>query len=121
MTTQLYTALINNIKDTVLNQELNTMSVEHQRAITNVITKCDLVIQLRNQLIIENQYLIKKAIKIKFHTKNRQKKDELFSIGIDGLMLAIDKYNLNKGLSFSSYAISKIIFHFIDIFFWFIW
>ena len=36
-------------------------------------------------------------------------------------MLAIDKYNPNKGLSFSSYAISKIIFHFIDIFFWFIW
>ena len=63
MTTQLYTAIINNIKDTVLNQELNTMSVEHQRAITNVITKCDLVIQLRNQLIIENKYLIKKAIK----------------------------------------------------------
>ena len=63
----------------------------------------------------------KKTIKIKFHTKNRQKKDELFSIGIDGLMLAIDKYNPNKGLSFSSYAISKIIFHFIDIFFWFIW
>ena len=67
------------------------MSVEHQRAITNVITKCDLVIQLRNQLIIENKYLIKKAIKIKFHTKNRQKKDELFFFFLNGLMLAIDK------------------------------
>ena len=78
MTTQLYTAIINNIKDTVLNQELSTMSVEHQRAITNVITKCDLVIQLRNQLIIENKYLIKKAIKIKFHTKIGKKKMNFF-------------------------------------------
>ena len=84
------------------------MSVEHQRAITNVITKCDLVIQLRNQLIIENQYLIKKAIKIKFHTKNRQKKDELFSIGIDGLMLAIDllEYNVNIRLLTDKLVIS---------------
>ena len=31
-------------------------------------------------------------------------------------MLAIDKYNPNKGLSFSSYAISKIIAFYIVIF-----
>ena len=57
----------------------------------------------RDKIIYHNLRLICFEIKKKFSTVKYDKED-LFSIGTIGLMKAVDTFDINKGIKFSSYA-----------------
>lgn len=57
----------------------------------------------RNKLIVHNIKLIVHLIKTKFHTVSYDKK-ELVSVGMIGLIKAVDTYDIEKNIPFSSYA-----------------
>ena len=60
----------------------------------------------RNKIIIHNLRLVIKTA-IKYINPNIQL-DDLISIGIIGLIKAVDTFNINKGNEFSTYAIKCI-------------
>lgn len=60
----------------------------------------------RNELIISNMNLVHYRLKTKF--KNLYDKEDFFQIGIEGLIKAVDNYDLKKENSFATYAITCI-------------
>lgn len=61
----------------------------------------------RDRLITENVGLIYMVLK-RFQNRGSEQED-LFQIGVIGLMKAIDKFDLSRELSFSTYAVPMII------------
>ncbi len=61
----------------------------------------------RDRLITENVGLIYMVLK-RFQNRGPEQED-LFQIGVIGLMKAIDKFDLSRELSFSTYAVPMII------------
>lgn len=65
--------------------------------------------KLRNQLIVEYLPLVKKiAYKMSEKLYWKVQPDELESFGVDGLLRAIDAYDLTRGIKFESYASQRI-------------
>lgn len=94
---------------------MNQMKVNNSKL--NLVSKEDLVIMLReakngnidarNQAITCNLGLVKYRVNIRFSFSQFDKED-LFSIGVIGLIKAVDSYDFNKGANFSTYAIKCI-------------
>ncbi len=63
--------------------------------------------KIRDALITENVGLIYMVLK-RFSNRNMEQED-LFQIGVIGLIKAIDKFDLSRDLSFSTYAVPMII------------
>lgn len=63
--------------------------------------------EVRDTLITENVGLIYMVLK-RFQNRGMEQED-LFQIGVIGLMKAIDKFDLSRELSFSTYAVPMII------------
>jgi RNA polymerase sigma factor for flagellar operon FliA len=66
-------------------------------------------IKLRNQLILEHMDLVKSiafSVKSKYHLNNDL--EDLTSYGVFGLITAIERYNPDLKIKFSSYASSRI-------------
>ena len=61
----------------------------------------------REQLILDNIPLVWSMV-ARFHYANRDK-EELFQIGMVGLMQAIDRFDVSFGVQFSTYAVPLII------------
>lgn len=61
----------------------------------------------REQLILDNIPLVWSMV-ARFHYANRDK-EELFQIGMVGLMQAIDRFDVSYGVQFSTYAVPLII------------
>lgn len=64
--------------------------------------------QAREQIICHNLRLVTYVIFNNF-LDTKLDKNELFSLGVIGLIKSVDKYDINKNIEFSTYAISKII------------
>ena len=62
---------------------------------------------IRDALVTENIGLIYMVLK-RFHNRGTEQED-LFQIGVIGLIKAIDKFDLSRELSFSTYAVPMII------------
>ena len=63
--------------------------------------------EAREQLILDNIPLVWSMVG-RFHYANRDK-DELFQIGMVGLMQAVDRFDVSYGVQFSTYAVPMII------------
>ncbi len=63
--------------------------------------------EIRDRLVTENIGLIYMVLK-RFSNRNTEQED-LFQIGVIGLLKAIDKFDLTRELSFSTYAVPMII------------
>lgn len=61
----------------------------------------------RDALVTANMGLVYMVLK-RFSDRGQEKED-LFQIGVIGLIKAIDKFDVNRGLSFSTYAVPMII------------
>ncbi|SET38625.1 RNA polymerase sporulation-specific sigma factor [Natronincola peptidivorans] len=60
--------------------------------------------EVRNKIIIHNLKLVS-WVALKYHKKHKTEYDDLFQLGVLGLMKAIEKYDPARGGSFSSYAV----------------
>ena len=74
----------------------------HTNSDTDVIDKTIQIEQARNMLIEHNLRLVAHVVK-RFGEKE-EKNDDLFSIGMIGLIKAIDTFNPNIGAKLSTYA-----------------
>ncbi len=61
----------------------------------------------RDNLVMANMGLV--YMVLKRFTNRGQEQEDLFQIGVIGLMKAIDKFDLSRELSFSTYAVPMII------------
>lgn len=61
----------------------------------------------REQMILDNIPLVWSMV-ARFHYANREK-EELFQIGMLGLMQAVDRFDVNFGVQFSTYAVPVIM------------
>ncbi len=64
-------------------------------------------IHLRNQIIEDNMKLVK-TIAADYATRTKEKKRYLESYGYEGLILAVDEFDPERGCKFSTYATNKI-------------
>lgn len=70
---------------------------------------CKRKLDIRNQLIEEYYPLVKKIAKSLSENINRRiLDDELTSYGVDGLYIAIDRYDAERGIKFESFASLRI-------------
>lgn len=72
-------------------------------------------LEFRNELILHYTSLARYvAVKVATTLPNTVDRDDLTSYAILGLIDAIDKYDLTKGVAFSTYAMTRIKGHIID-------
>lgn len=61
-------------------------------------------LNLRNEIIEHNLLLVRKIISKYRYLPFNLEPDDLFSYGVEGLMIAIDKFDIKKQVKFSTYA-----------------
>lgn len=63
----------------------------------------------RDEMIIEHLLLVQKIARgIKLNNNMSLTRDDLYSVGVIGLMEAVDKYDANKNAAFATYATLRI-------------
>jgi RNA polymerase sporulation-specific sigma factor len=85
--------------------ELPTISEEKKRELLSLAHRGDK--EARDELILGNLRLVLSVIQ-RFNTK-RDTVDDLFQVGCIGLIKAIDNFNLDMNVRFSTYAVPMII------------
>lgn len=68
-----------------------------------ILTYIKIDINARN-VIAEHNFKLSKYVVNLYYKKDLIEKDDLYSIANIGLLKAIDNYDLNKGVKFSTYA-----------------
>jgi len=72
-------------------------------------------IELRNKIIMDNIHIVKKIVnRIYPKYKNYNDYDDLISCGVLGLMDAVDKYDVSRGVKFETYATLRVRGEIID-------
>lgn len=84
---------------------LPKLTSEEQHALMVRITKGDKV--ARQEFAIANMRLVLSVCK-KFHNR-KESMDDIFQVGCVGLMKAIDNFDINLGVRFSTYAVPMIV------------
>lgn len=65
--------------------------------------------EYRDELIVQYLYLVKSVVgRVASQLPNHVKLDDLYSSGVTGLIRAVEKYDLEKGSRFESYAVFLI-------------
>ncbi|MBQ8880236.1 MAG: RNA polymerase sporulation sigma factor SigG [Clostridia bacterium] len=85
--------------------ELKSLTEKEKRELLSLASKGDT--EARSRLIIGNLRLVLSVIS-KFNVKN-ESADDLFQVGCIGLIKAIDNFNLDLDVKFSTYAVPMII------------
>lgn len=85
--------------------ELKSLTEKEKRELLSLASKGDT--EARSRLIMGNLRLVLSVIS-KFNVKN-ESADDLFQVGCIGLIKAIDNFNLDLDVKFSTYAVPMII------------
>lgn len=94
----------NNLIDDKINK--NVLSIEEKTELFQLYKLGDM--NARNQLIVHNLGLIHFTIVENKYATNDDEMDELFSIGTFPLIKAIETFDINRGVKFSTYACTCI-------------